>query len=156
MHRQGGEGLTPDGRNILRQLLVRHESYNQFPYPDTRGFRTIGIGRNLDTRGIPRAEAVYLLDDDIDYFLGRLPVVLPFFHGMSENRQIVLVYMCFNLGVKGLLEFKNMILALECGDHERAAHEMMKSRWAAQVGARADMLASIMKSDILPNSNISS
>lgn len=140
-----GFKMTPDGRQKLKQLLVGHESYKQFPYTDTTGHLTIGIGRNLTNQGISITEAAYLLDDDIQYFYGKLSHFLNFFPRLSENRQIALVDMCFNVGVQGFLNFTNMILALESNDYERAAKEMLNSKWAEQVGERATCLANIIR-----------
>lgn len=137
--------MTPESKQKLKQLLVKHESYRQFPYTDTAGHLTIGIGRNLADRGLSTNEAYYLLDDDIMYFSGKLNHFLPFFHTLNENRQIALIDMCFNIGVQGFLNFTHMIIALEAHDYERAAEEMLDSKWAYQVGERATCLANIIR-----------
>jgi lysozyme len=49
--------------------------------------------------------------------------------------------MCFNLGMPRLRQFRNMLAALEAGDFETAAREALDSRWAGQVGARAERIA---------------
>ena len=137
--------MSPDARQKIKSLLVHHEGIKLFPYTDTTGNLSIGCGRSLSTRGITQIEAFYLLDDDIQYFLDKLNHFLPFFTKMSENRQVALVDMCFNLGVQGFLNFRNMILALESGDYERAAREMLDSKWAEQTGERATTLANIIR-----------
>lgn len=137
--------MTPEARQKLRGLLIEHESYRQFPYMDTTGHLTIGYGRNLNNRGISKTESSFMLDEDIDYFQDKLNHFLPFFHKLSENRQIALVNMCFNLGIQGFLGFRGMILALEADDPERAADEMLNSKWATQVGERAHTLSSIVR-----------
>lgn len=139
--------MTPEARLKLKTLLVKHESYKQFPYTDTTGHLSIGIGRNLIDRGISLTEATFMLDEDISYFTSKLNHFLPFFYKLSENRQIALIDMCFNLGVQGFLNFTDMILALESGDYERASKEMLESKWAEQVGERARKLADIMKTN---------
>jgi lysozyme len=138
--------MTPESRQKLKTLLVKHEAYKQFPYVDTTGHLTIGIGRNLNDRGISLTEALYLLDEDALYFSHKLSNILKFWDRLNEARQIVLVDMCFNVGVQGLLGFKEMMLAIEVEDWVRAAQEMLDSKWATQVGERAFTLASIMKS----------
>ena len=137
--------MTPEARQKLKGLLVQHESYRQFPYSDTTGHLTVGIGRNLSDRGISTTEAVYLLDDDISYFTSKLNHFLPFFVKLDENRQIALLDMCFNLGIQGFLNFTQMIVALESGNYELAAKEMLDSKWAQQVGERATLLANIVR-----------
>ena len=137
--------MTPEGKQKLKNLLVSHEKYEQFPYTDSTGNLTVGIGRCLNIRGISTTEAFYLLDDDLLYFTGKLNHFLPFFSKLSENRQIALIDMCFNLGVQGILNFTQMISALERGNYEDAAKEMLDSKWATQVGERATCLADIIR-----------
>jgi len=136
--------MTPEGKQKLKALLVKHESYKQFPYSDTTGHITIGVGRNLSDRGISTTEAFYLLDDDIIFFVSKLNHFLPWFAKLDENRQIALCDMCFNLGVQGFLGFQKMISALERGDYQEAAKEMLDSKWSQQVGERATCLANII------------
>ena len=137
--------MTPEGRQRLKGLLTQHEQYRQFPYIDLTGHVTIGIGRNLSDRGVSIPEASSLLDDDIAYFYGKLSHYLPFFGSLTENRQIALVDLCFNVGVQGFLNFTKMILALEGGNYDKAASEMLDSKWAEQVGERATCLANIIR-----------
>lgn len=137
--------MTPESIQKLKLLLVKHESYRQFPYTDTTGHLTIGIGRNLTDRGISTKEAYQLLDEDILYFTSKLNINLPFFNELDESRKIVLIDMCFNLGVRGFMSFKRMLAALAERDYETAAKEMLDSKWAQQVGNRAIELSNIMR-----------
>lgn len=136
--------MTPDSRTKLKHLLVRHEEYKQYPYTDTTGHLTVGIGRNLSARGISTTEAFYLLDDDILYFTSKLNVVLPFFNDLDETRKIALIDMCFNLGVQGLLEFVNFLHALEAKDYKTASQELLNSKAATQCPNRYHDLANII------------
>ena len=54
-----------------------------------------------------------------------------------EDIKRVLANMCFNLGITRLLKFKNFLAAMENNDWDKAAVEMLDSRWAIQVGPRA-------------------
>lgn len=143
--------MNQDTKIKLKSLLVQHESCKLHPYTDTTGHLTIGVGRNLTDRGISKAEALYLLDDDIDYFSNKLSSTLKFFDQMDEARKIALIDMCFNLGFNGLMGFTHMMFALELGDYERAADEMLNSEWHNQVKGRAETLAKIMRSGELNN-----
>jgi lysozyme len=53
--------------------------------------------------------------------------------------------MGFNLGISRLLHFRRMLSALEQGDYQKAAVEMLDSKWARQVGKRATHLNHMMK-----------
>ena len=54
--------------------------------------------------------------------------------------------MVFNLGINRFMGFKNMLRAAKEANYEEAARQMLDSRWATQVGARATKLATAMRS----------
>jgi len=128
----------------LEDQLIDHEGLELKPYRCTAEKLTIGVGRNIEDRGITEDEARYLLKNDIkiveDELLERKPEVA----GLDSVRQRVLVDMGFNLGIPTLLKFQNMWAAIEEEDFERAAEEAMDSRWAKQVGRRAERLCQAM------------
>ena len=109
------------------------------------GKLTIGVGRNLDDVGITEDEALALLENDIDHVARSLDALLSWWSRLSQDRQNVLVEMGFQLGVAGLLNFKNFLLALEMGDYEGAKDEMLDSKWARQTPDRAARLAERMR-----------
>jgi lysozyme len=124
-------------------LLTKHEGVRLTPYRDTVGKLTIGIGRNLDDVGISRAEADYLLANDVRTAQATLTTAFPWFVSLTPVRQDVLVNMCFNMGIGRLKGFKKMLVAMEQGDTLTACHEMLDSKWAHQVGQRANDLATL-------------
>ena len=67
----------------LIDLLIRHEGIKLKPYHCTSGKLTIGIGRNLEDRGITKEEAIYLLNNDNDL---ASPVFC--FKSLSINNQL--------------------------------------------------------------------
>lgn len=141
--------MLPDMRTKLRALLVKHEGLKTQPYTDQTGHITIGIGRNLSVRGITETEAFTMLDDDMMYFTDKLATTFSWFSSLDENRQVALIDMAFNLGLNGLLEFKNMLAAIEKQDYQLAAICMMQSKWALQVGNRAVDLSNIIRTGTL-------
>jgi lysozyme len=130
-------------RSIEDQLIL-HEGLKLKPYRCTAGKLTIGVGRNLDDKGISRDEAMILLRNDIKDITGQLERY-SWFRALGPVRRKVLIDMCFNLGMAGLLGFQKMIEALERGDYERAANEMIYSRWYRQVGERGRRLERMMR-----------
>ena len=132
--------------NRIKAQLVRHEGLRLKPYRCTAGRLTIGIGRNLDDRGISQKEAYTMLERDIQdceqWLIDKIPEI---YNKLDEVRQSVLLNMCFNLGIKGLLEFKNTLAFIDAGDWERAANGMLASKWAKQVGRRAIELSEMMR-----------
>lgn len=129
----------------LIKELKRDEGVRLKPYQCTAGKTTIGVGRNLDDRGITEHEADYLLLNDIELVTVQLDKSIPWWRTMSDARQRVLANMCFNLGISGLLYFKNTLVAMKAGKYDDAAEGMLKSLWAKQVGQRAVRLAKMMR-----------
>jgi lysozyme len=129
----------------IAELLEKHEGFRQFPYRDTTGHLTIGIGRNIEERGITRAEALYLLQNDINDFKRQLSDRLYWFDNCNEQAQVVLIDMCFNLGLTGLLQFTKTLEHFKNENYRLASEEMLKSKWAQQVGERAVELSNILK-----------
>lgn len=143
--------MTSPLRVAIRQQLKRDEGTGiqkngyYLPYTDTVGKLTIGYGHNLTDNGLSQKIVEMLLDDDIDACAKELIVKAPWVETLSEARMGVLVNMAFNLGVPGLLRFKDMVAALRKEDYEKAAVEMLDSVWADQVGDRALRLAEQMR-----------
>ena len=138
--------MTETLMNRIKAQLVRHEGLRLKPYRCTAGKLTIGIGRNLEDRGISQKEAYAMLERDIaDCEQGLIDEIPEVYNKLDEVRQSVLLNMCFNLGIKGLLEFKNTLAFIRAGDWERAANGMLASKWAKQVGKRAIELSELMR-----------
>jgi lysozyme len=127
--------------------LERDEGLRLFPYKDSVGKTTIGIGRNLDDVGISEAEARAMLASDIARVEADLDKALPWWRKLDEDRQRVLANMCFNLGLAKLMTFRNTLGAIFLGDFTDAAASMLASKWAQQVGPRAARLAARMRGD---------
>jgi lysozyme len=53
--------------------------------------------------------------------------------------------MAFNLGTNGLLSFANTLKFIKDKDYIRAADNMLKSKWAEQVGKRALTLSEMIR-----------
>lgn len=125
----------------LIEQLKRHEGLRLKPYKCTADKLTIGYGRNLEDKGISESEAELMLSSDIHEVQDELTKRLAIYSSLNPARKDALTNMGFNLGVSGLLNFKNMISALELGYYDLAAAEMLDSRWAKQVGERAKELS---------------
>ncbi len=126
-------------------LLKIHEGLRLKPYTCTAGKLTIGYGRNLDDVGISKAEAEHLLTQDINRAIHDIRSLISNFESLSLTRKAVLVNMMFNLGMRRLSQFKNMIQAIEEYNFHKASFEMLNSLWAVQVGTRATQLADMME-----------
>ena len=125
----------------LIEQLVDHEGLELHPYEDSLGILTIGVGRNLEERGISEDEAFYLLGNDIEVIWDELIKQHPIVEDLDDQRQMILLDMAFNMGVPRLGKFKKMWAAIEDGDMNEASKQALDSRWADQVGRRAERLA---------------
>ena len=138
-----------DREKLVKELIL-DEGYKYEIYEDHLGYATLGVGHLiLDTDpefgkplGTPVSEERILdcLNNDIDIVCRELDKNMPWWKDLDDNKMRVLANMSFNLGMPRLSGFKNFLGALESGDYEKAAVEMMDSKWATQVGDRAKRL----------------
>jgi len=125
----------------LTDQLMRDEGVVLHAYRDALGNLTIGVGHNLDAKGISHRAVMVILADDINDARHDLVAALPWVTKLDMARQDALTNMCFNMGIVGLQGFTNMLAALQAGDWATAAREALQSKWATQVGERATRLA---------------
>lgn len=128
----------------LVEQLKRHEGMELKPYRCSEGKLTIGFGRNLDDRGISVGEANFMLRNDISQAYIDLLQNHPWIDQLDAARRDVFINMVFNLGINRFNGFKKAIAAAKVGDFELCAKEMLDSKWANQVGRRANDLAEQM------------
>jgi len=134
----------------VQKLLIKHESCELFPYKCTAGKLTIGVGRNLEDKGITSEEALYLFNNDIRVCIKDLEWFFfpDQFNQFSDSIQSVLVNMRFQLGHTGLKKFKKMIFAFRNKDFAEAVVQMKDSKWHNQVTKRADELIKMVEGEI--------
>ena len=127
-------------------MLRLDEGFRRFPYVDSVNKVTIGIGHNLTDNGLsqPILDAIY--EDDVNNAAADCNRLLQdHWADLDEVRRVVLINMMFNLGLGRLSLFRRMIAAIKQKDWAAAAREAMDSRWARQVGPRAERLAHMLK-----------
>ena len=132
----------------LQAMLIQQEGERLKPYTDTVGKLTIGIGRNLDDKGISHDEAIMFLNADIADAIDDVQHVCSIYDDLSRPRQLVMVSMAFNLGRERLGKFVRFLGAIHREDWQDAADEMLASSWAKQVGTRATTLATMMRENV--------
>ena len=134
-------------RSKLVEELIKDEGYKYEIYLDHLGYPTFGVGHLvLETDeeygqpvGTPVSEERILecLNNDIDIVCKELDQNMTWWSELDDTRQRVLANMAFNLGLPRLGKFKKFLAAVQEQDWEKAAVEMMDSKWATQVGNRA-------------------
>ena len=129
---------------LIVQLKV-HEGVRSKVYLDTEGIETIGVGRNLRDRGLSDDEIELMLANDIRDFQEEVERAFSWWSDLDDVRQRVVVDMAFNMGLGSLSKFVNTLSHIENGRYEEAGVEMLDSKWARQVGDRANVLSNMMK-----------
>lgn len=107
---------------------------------------TIGIGHNVESNPLSNAVIEQICSDDIDIAIKELDRSWSHWKkDLADPRQNVLIEMVFNLGYPRFSTFQKMIKAITVKDYDKAATEMLSSKWAVQVGRRANHLADQMR-----------
>ena len=141
--------------NKLREQLKIDEGVEYRVYNDHLGYKTLGIG-HLVVPGDLEYDAPVgthvsedrvneIFDKDVITYIDEAKKVFGNLEGMPEEAQQVIVNMCFNMGAPRLAKFKNFIRAIHDEDWATASVEMLDSKWATQVGPRANRLADRIK-----------
>ena len=131
-------------REKLAKQLDRDEGYERSAYQDSEGFWTIGRGHLVDKRknaGLSDEVIELQFEIDVNEKLAELLQALPWASQLDEARLGALCNMAFQLGVKGLLQFKKMLLHLRYGRYHEACLEALDSQWEQQTPLRAKRIA---------------
>ena len=134
----------------LREEIAADEGEVHEIYLDHLGLATFGIGhlvRDDDPEsGLPvgtpvdNDRVVEAFESDIETVLSDCIKLYPDFDDLPEEAQRVIANMMFNMGRPRLSKFKGMKSGVDARDWNRAADEMVDSRWYRQVTNRADRL----------------
>lgn len=129
------------------RLVVYDDATGKAIVPGTvvKGSPTIGVGRNLSSKGLTKDEAEYLLANDISEVKIALAQALPWTTSLDDARRGVLLNLSFNMGIAKVLQFKNTLALVQQEKYAEAAVEMLDSTWAHQVGDRAKRLSDQMR-----------
>ena len=131
----------------LIEMLKRHEGVRSHVYLCSAGYETIGVGRNIAESGLGLSddEVEYLLNNDIERVRQELTDSYFWFPALNEARQDAMIDICFNLGMTRLRGFVNALEAMSREQFDVAADEFMDSRWATQVGNRANEITEMIR-----------
>ena len=142
-------------KDQLREELAEDEGCKFEIYLDHLGLPTFGIG-HLVVDGDPehgqpvgtpvddeRVRQVFSLD--IASTLDECQVLYPDFDDLPEECQLIIANMMFNMGRPRLSAFKGMKAGVDARDWNKAADEMVDSRWYTQVPNRARRLVDRMR-----------
>jgi lysozyme len=137
--------ISDDLKATLARALIKDEGERFMLYKDSEGILTIGVGRNIQERGISKDESELMLSNDINIVYNQALNNFPWFDSLNDTRKCVILNMLFNIGLTRLTGFKKMLAAIEAKDYKEAAVQMLDSKWAKQVKVRACRLAKEMQ-----------
>jgi lysozyme len=123
------------GLATLTAELTTDEGRRQYPYTDTKGYLSCGIGRNLTGKGLREDEIDYLFDNDVAECCAALDRNISWWRQLPATKQRVLINLCF-MGWGQLSRFVHFLAAMEAGDWLAAAKELENSDWYRQVHDR--------------------
>ena len=139
---------------LRKQLEIDEGIVNEI-YNDHLGYPTFGIGHLITEddpeEGLPVGTPVseeriqQAFESDIEWVLSDCNKLYNNFDSLPEEVQQIIANMMFNLGYPRLSKFKGMRSGVVNENWDAAADEMLDSRWARQVGARAERLADRMR-----------
>ena len=133
----------------VTESLREEEGWSSTIYKCSENKMSLGYGRNVDPDGgigISREEGEFMLANDVRRTIAELENAFPMFGDLDQPRTAVLIELCFQLGLPTLRKFTNMLAGLWAGDNDRAADELLDSRYARQVPARARRYAERLQS----------
>jgi lysozyme len=133
----------------------RHEGKRLSAYKCSRGFWTVGIGRNLEHNPMSETEKLAIfgksLGDDVVIrqlmfsALSDADVELLFLNdvtraeelcfkhlpmdGLNDARKAVFINMVFQMGIGGVLKFKNALRFASLAEFDKCAAAMLDSKW---------------------------
>ena len=125
---------------MLIDDIKAEEGFSGTVYVCSEGFDTVGYGSRMP---ITKEEAELLLEYRLKGMKAQLTGYL-YDIDMKDEAWDILFNMSYQLGVKGVLNFKNMIKALKNNDYKEASIQMLDSLWAKQTPNRAKRLSDRM------------
>ena len=143
-----------DIEKLREEIKYDEGSVNEI-YLDHLGLATFGIG-HLVTEwdeeygwevGTPVSEdrCNEVFDSDIQVVLSDCEHLYPDFNDLPEEVQRIIANLMFNMGRPRLSKFKGMKAGVDARDWNKAADEMVDSRWYRQVTNRAKRLVERMR-----------
>ena len=125
-----------------KELIVKEEGFRSKPYQCSEGVWTFGHGLTY----ITEEESLQLVDNRIKSAISEMDSLLSKEEiSLDEYRKVILIDMIYQLGINGVSKFKKMLDALRDMDYDRAADEMLNSRWHKQTPVRCEYLAKRMR-----------
>ena len=139
----------------LRMELEYDEGCKYEIYLDHLGLPTFGIG-HLVTKDDPEngqevgtavteERVIEVFEKDVQVTIDECKKLYDDWINLPDEVQLIIANMMFNMGGPRLSQFKGMKAGVDERDWNRAADEMVDSKWYRQVTNRADRLVTRMR-----------
>jgi len=139
----------------LREDLEEDEGCMYVLYLDHLKLKTCGVGHlvraddpefDMDV-GDPVSEerVAELFEKDIGWTISDCQKLVPDFDMLPTECRLILSNMMYNMGLNRMSRFLRLLAAVEERRWEKAADEMLDSKWATQVPARSGRLIARMR-----------
>jgi lysozyme len=149
--------------DFIKKMLMVDEGVKTTVYKDTKNILTVGVGHNLQASParhiiqrtlklgdkISMAEVDALFSYDLEMTKNALKTNIKGFAALPQRYQYVLINMTFNLGITGVLQFKNMLKAMKAGNDKGTIAAIKDSKYYTQVPNRAKRMICII-SGVIP------
>ena len=130
----------------LLKKIKHHEGFRSKVYKCTEGYDTIGYGFAIKDLELDEDIAEEILIRKIEKLIKRVRGKFDWLDSVPHEVQGVLVNMAYQMGLSGVCKFKRALKFMEHQNWERAADEMLMSRWHKQTPNRAKELCNIIRS----------
>lgn len=140
----------------LRDELRFFEGEKHEVYLDSLGYKTAGIGHLLKgiEQNLPVGHRISFrqveewFNSDVIEAIRVAKEFYEDFDSLTEERQRLLVNLCFQLGNK-IHQFKTFKASLLLGRYDLAGNALENSKWYTQSGRRGPMIVAAMRSGII-------
>ena len=132
----------------LLEKIKHHEGFVEHVYDDSLGIPTIGYGFAIKDLVLDEDIAEEILIRKLEKLKRNANARFQGLEDMPQEVQAVVLNMCYQLGVTGVSKFRKAISALQEGEWQEAADEMLDSLWARQTPNRATELSDIVRNQV--------
>ena len=137
--------MIPKELQDIVEDIKKHEGFRPKVYECTEGYDTIGYGFAIKDLELDEDIAEEILLRKLEKLIKRLRDKFDWLDEVPYEVQGVLVNMAYQMGVSGVCKFKRALKYMEHQNWERAAEEMLMSRWHKQTPNRARELSNIIR-----------
>ena len=155
--------------DATKKMIIQHEGKVNFPYKDSKGLWTIGVGHligngktlpaeydawknnggpydknNNKSPAMTDEQVMALFEKDFESHR-KMAEKTPGWNLANESGQAAMIDLAYNLGGSWYKSWKDTSAALESGDFEKAANGLKNSKWYEQVKGRAVKIVDMIR-----------